>query len=56
MQPTKPQLGVFTQNQPGESRRINDRIFSGPRGAVQRYSAGYNSGVANRMYGSSNNA
>lgn len=56
MEPGPQFKGVFTQNQPGESRRINDRIFSGPRGAVQRYSAGYNSGVANRMYGSSNNA
>lgn len=46
--------GVFTRNLPGQSRRINDRIFSGPRGAVQRYNAGPNSDVAKRMYGSAN--
>lgn len=54
MRPSREQLGVFTQKRPGESRRINDRIFSGPRGAVQRYSAGVNSDVAKRIYGSSN--
>ena len=36
-------LGVFTQNNAVlgldvmGARRINDRIYSGPRGAVQRY-------------------
>ena len=54
MEPSKQFKGVFTQKRPGESRRINDRIFSGPRGAVQRYDAGPNSDVAKRMYGSAN--
>lgn len=53
MRPTKEQLGVFTKKRAGGSRRINDRIFSGPRGAVQRYNAGENTEVAQRMYGSS---
>lgn len=39
MQPGPQFKGVFTQKRPGESRRINDRVFSGPRAAVQRYSA-----------------
>lgn len=32
--------GVFTQKNPvfkADVRRVNDRIFTGPRGAVQRY-------------------
>jgi hypothetical protein len=46
--------GEFTQKRPGESRRINDRIFSGPRGAIQRYTGGHTTDVARRMYGSAN--
>ena len=34
-----PQFGVNTQKKPVfNSQRVNDRIFTGPRGAVQRYS------------------
>lgn len=53
-------LGVFTQNNAVlgldvmGARRINDRIYTGPRGAVQRYNASPNaSNVAKTPYGSS---
>jgi hypothetical protein len=37
------QLGVFTpKNAVFDGRRVNDRIFTGPRGAVQRYSVSSN--------------
>ena len=53
-------LGVFTQNNAVlgldvmGARRINDRIYTGPRGAVQRYGASMAaSDVVKRPYGSS---
>ena len=53
-------LGVFTQNNAVlgldvmGARRINDRIYSGPRGAVQRYTTSMAaSDVAKKPYGSS---
>jgi len=52
-------LGVFTQNNAVlglnvmDVRRINDRVFTGPRAAVQRYSASVNAAnVAQIPYGS----
>ena len=53
-------LGVFTQNNAVlgldvmGARRINDRMYTGPRNAVQRYSASPNaSDVVKTPYGSS---
>jgi hypothetical protein len=52
-------LGVFTQNNAVlglnvmDARRINDGIFSGPKGAYQRYSVSGNAtNVAQTPYGS----
>lgn len=52
-------LGVFTQNNAVlgldvmGARRINDRIFTGPRGAVQRYTTSVAAtNVAQTPYGS----
>lgn len=52
-------LGVFTQNNAVlgldvmGARRINDGMFTGPRGAVQRYTTSVNAtNVAQTPYGS----
>jgi hypothetical protein len=52
-------LGVFTQNNAVlglnvmDARRINDRIYTGPRAAVQRYGASPNAAdVVRTPYGS----
>jgi hypothetical protein len=52
-------LGVFTQNNAVlglnvmDARRINDRVFTGPRAAVQRYGASPNAAdVVRTPYGS----
>jgi hypothetical protein len=52
-------LGVFTQNNAVlglnvmDARRINDRIYTGPRAAVQRYGASPNAAdVVQTPYGS----
>lgn len=58
MWPKRPQVsGVVTHPRPVEPigiQRVNDRIFTGPRAAVQRYLVGPNATEVLKPYGSAN--
>ena len=60
MLPKRPQVsGVVTHPRPVEpivpnlgTQRVNDRVFTGPRAAVQRYLVGPNATEVLKPYGS----